>query len=106
VGMTTALDKYGLRGASVYGCHDMAGNVWEWTSTIWGTERGQPEFGPPFVLGDGRDRREWSSPFRELRICRGGSFHEPADRVTCTARSRQAADTRDSRRGFRVALDA
>jgi len=104
IGTTTAVGTYGLRGASVYGCNDMAGNVWEWTSTIWGMDRGQAEFGPPFVLGDGRDRLEQSSPFRELRICRGGSFHEPADRVTCTARSRQAADARDGRRSFRVAL--
>jgi formylglycine-generating enzyme required for sulfatase activity len=104
VGTTTAVGAYGIRGASVYGCDDMAGNVWEWTSTMWGTERGQPEFGPPFVVGDGRDRLEPATPFRELRICRGGSFQEPADRVTCTVRGRQPADARDNRRGFRVAL--
>ena len=32
VGKTTPIGSY-PDGASPYGCHDMAGNVWEWTST-------------------------------------------------------------------------
>jgi formylglycine-generating enzyme required for sulfatase activity len=87
----------------VYGCADMVGNVVEWTSTIWGSERSAPDFRPPYVADDGREESRASSPFRELRVCRGGSFRDPAERVTCFARSRQAADSGAANRGFRVA---
>lgn len=31
--MTSPVDRY-LEGASPYGCHNMAGNVWEWTGSL------------------------------------------------------------------------
>ena len=34
---------------------DMAGNIWEWRSTRWGTERSQPQYAPPYDPGDGRE---------------------------------------------------
>ena len=37
VGGTTAVGKYSPKGDSLYGCADMAGNVWEWTGS-WYTE--------------------------------------------------------------------
>src|SRR5205823_350847 len=88
-GGTTTGDAHSPNGDSIHGCADMVGNVWEWTSTIWGLERSRPQFGPPYRTDDGRDALEPSTPFRELRVCRGGSYRDTAERVTCYARGRR-----------------
>jgi formylglycine-generating enzyme required for sulfatase activity len=101
----TAVGAYSPGGDSVYGCADMAGNVMEWTSTMWGTEYATPRFRSPYRADDGRESVAPAAPFRELRVCRGGSFRESAQRVTGFARSRRSADTRDVALGFRVVVD-
>jgi formylglycine-generating enzyme required for sulfatase activity len=106
IGATTAVGVYSAKGGdSPYGCADMAGNVWEWTSTCWGAERSQPQYAPPYDPGDGRENQDQDEPFREYRIVRGGSYQDAADRVTCTTRRCEAADNRSPRRGFRVVMD-
>ncbi len=104
-GGTTRVGQYSPQGDSAYGCSDMSGNVWEWTTTIWGGRRDSPQFRYPYRRDDLRDALEPARPAREMRVCRGGSYLEPAARVTCTARSPQWADSRSSQRGFRVALE-
>jgi formylglycine-generating enzyme required for sulfatase activity len=101
---TTPVGAYSPAGDSPYGCADMCGNVMEWTSTMWGAERAAPRFRPPYRADDGRESQAPSSPFREFRVCRGGSFRDTAERSTSYARSRRSADARDTALGFRVAL--
>ena len=42
-------------GDAVCGASDMAGNVWEWTSSLWGKGGQTPEFGSPYDPNDGRE---------------------------------------------------
>jgi formylglycine-generating enzyme required for sulfatase activity len=61
------------KGASPYGALDMAGNVWEWTSSAYADY--------PYDPGDGREE-----PGAKLRVLRGGSFDYIALYVGCTVR--------------------
>jgi len=61
-GDTTPVGRYSPRGDSPYGCADMAGNVWEWTSSLYKPYRYQAD--------DGCE--DMSS--RDSRVVRGGSF--------------------------------
>ncbi|MGH8577284.1 MAG: type II toxin-antitoxin system prevent-host-death family antitoxin [Gammaproteobacteria bacterium] len=38
-------------GATPEGLHDLAGNAWEWTRTLWGTKPGTPHFRYPLRGG-------------------------------------------------------
>ncbi|MBI3961964.1 MAG: formylglycine-generating enzyme family protein [Deinococcus sp.] len=82
-------------GASPYGALDMAGNVWEWTSSLY-----QPY---PYSADDGREDPSVS----ERRVVRGGSFGSFASLVRSAARPRSDPTIRDVVTGFRcVALES
>ena len=59
---TTPGGYFSPRGDSPYGCADMSGNVWEWTSTIY------KEY--PYKFDDGREATKADGD----RVLRGGSF--------------------------------
>jgi formylglycine-generating enzyme required for sulfatase activity len=78
-------------GASVYGCEEMAGNVWEWT-------RSEPR-DYPYMAGDGR---ELLDPAIGRRVLRGGAWWRDLDSLRCAARYWSLPDNRGGYYGFRV----
>lgn len=87
---TTPVGQYPA-GASPDGVLDMAGNVWEWVSSLYRDYRYSP----------GDDRENPAAPgFRALR---GGSFLSERDAVRCANRAPHPPDDRVSTHGFRVA---
>ena len=92
-------------GANPYGCLDLLGNVQEWTQTIWGSERKQPDFAYPYRADDGRDELNGDQFQAELyRIHRGGSYRSEVDGVHCSARGVSKPGSAVRWRGFRVVM--
>ena len=87
---------YSPAGDSPYGVADMAGNVYEWTSTIYRSY--------PYYPNDGREDLTASGD----RVIRGGSFHWEWDKWYARCVNRAGLDsghfTDDI--GFRIVLDA
>ncbi|MBI1882372.1 MAG: formylglycine-generating enzyme family protein [Chloroflexi bacterium] len=97
VGDTTPVGQYSPGGDSLYSATDMAGNVWEWCSTIW------EEKAYPFKVQD-----EWSKAYLDRtnvhRVLRGGAFVGGAADVRCAARGWGYPSYRRFDIGFRVVL--
>jgi len=89
VGDTTPVGAY-TKGASPYGVLDMAGNVWEWTSSLYKGYPYKPDNGreDPTAMGG--------------RVLRGGSFDVDLDSVRCAYRIDVDPAVRDDSGGFRV----
>jgi len=71
---TTPVGRYSPQGDSPYGCADMAGNVWEWTRSLYRKY--------PYDPKDGRENVEAG----ESRVLRGGAFVNGDWDVRCAAR--------------------
>jgi len=74
-------------GVSPCGCLDMAGNVWEWTVSLWGHwtgEKAEFQFGYPYDPADGRENLEAGDDM--LRVVRGGAFGSERGSARCACR--------------------
>ena len=92
IGDTTPVGSYSPGGDSPYGVADMAGNVWEWTNSL---------FMPYPYRGD--DGREASDAEGE-RVLRGGCFNSGHEEVACAYRHvHNDPVERGKDMGFRVA---
>lgn len=80
-------------GASVYGCYDMLGNVWEWTASWFGGYEGFQFY--PY--------RGYSEAFfdRQHRVLRGGSWATRSWALRCSFRNWYYPHVRQVFAGFR-----
>jgi formylglycine-generating enzyme required for sulfatase activity len=98
VGDTTPVGSYPA-GASPWGALDTAGNVWEWTGSLWGSlESGY--FAYPYDPLDGREAT--AAPDSVLRIVRGGSFRDGIVQARSAFRDWRYPFFRSESIGFRV----
>ena len=89
-------------GASPVGCEELAGNVWEWTRSVWGKDWEKPGYRYPY---DPREKgREilWANKDESLVVLRGGAFHNTVDLARCAYRHWRNPVNRDTGIGFRV----
>jgi formylglycine-generating enzyme required for sulfatase activity len=93
LGNTAPVGSY-PKGVSPYGVHDMAGNVWEWT-TDWLLPYPRHELEGKEIVG------------AEFKVVRGGSRNDGELQTRCSARSGFRPDEGNSTNGgFRCALSA
>jgi formylglycine-generating enzyme required for sulfatase activity len=86
-------------GASWVGALDMAGNVWEWTSTLYD----ETQFHYPYTIDDGR---EDMSDITRQRVMRGSSWYDGTDYWARSAnRGRLGPSIQDFNVGFRCVMD-
>jgi formylglycine-generating enzyme required for sulfatase activity len=88
------------RGESPFGCFDMAGNVWDWTRSLWGRDFEKPDYKYPYDPND-RDRENEGAVDEVARVLRGGAFYLTADLVRCAFRYWHYPDYRYWHLGFR-----
>jgi len=89
LGGTRPVGSY-ITGASSYGCLDMAGTIWEWTSSL--------DRLYPYDPYDGREDPQ--APGR--RILRGGCYANPHGYARCACRFRMPPGMHNEFLGFRV----
>jgi formylglycine-generating enzyme required for sulfatase activity/nucleoside phosphorylase len=94
LGETTPVDSFSPRGDSLYGVGDMAGNVWEWCSSLCDPY--------PYRADDGRE----SLKLLGRRVIRGGSWDLGRWITRCASRGSEKPDEYGFSIGFRIVFDS
>lgn len=102
IGKTTTVGSF-PKGASYYGLLDMAGNVWEWTRSMWGKEEYLINYPYPYDPQNGREKKQIGE-LNSLRTLRGGSFNNYCRYSRCSSRRSPLPVLHTSIRGFRIVL--
>ena len=86
--------EVGAKKPNAWELYDVHGYLWEWCADRWHDDyRGAPADGSPWNEGDD-----------ERRVLRGGSWKDPADRLTSTFRRPAEPTLRDDAVGLRCVL--
>jgi formylglycine-generating enzyme required for sulfatase activity len=93
VGHPVAVGSY-PGGASVYGVHDLAGNVWEWTADWYS----------PSAYRDAEEENPTGPDSGTERCVRGGSWRDGAGLIRSANRSPEKPASRLNVLGFRLAM--
>jgi formylglycine-generating enzyme required for sulfatase activity len=88
------------QGRAPCGAEMLSGDVWEWTSSLWGPEVDRSTFPYPYDAADGRERLDAPPTIR--RVQRGGSFIDTAAEARVFVRNPLPPDTRFHAFGMRL----
>ncbi len=102
IGTTSAVGCFSMVG-SPYGCLELAGNVWEWTRSLWGKGY-EPVFKYPYEPSPEREDATASPEIR--RVLRGGAFHSQPENLRCAFRYGYSPNCRYDDVGFRCCVCA
>ena len=89
-------------GVSPYGVLDMAGNMWEWTRSLWAKGWYNSDFKYPYNPEDGRENLGASGD--RFRLRRGGAFDDRHWSVRCAFRQGNYPGIETRVIGFRVVV--
>jgi iron(II)-dependent oxidoreductase len=101
-GETTPLGAFAL-GAAPYGHEEMAGNLCEWTRSLWGQDPSTPDWRYPYDPANPK-REDLKASDAVLRLVRGGSFDDDAGGARCAYRYWAQPSEIYYDLGFRVVL--
>ena len=91
---SSPVGRYSPAGDSSYGLVDVAGDVWEWTGSLY-----RPY---PYDASDGRE----ALPTEGVRVVRGGAYDEGPLLARCAWRNGVRPNLRLANGGFRMVCDA